>query len=121
MGPFHEQVTQRIVYEKAGQRFNRRAGPPRPRHECDPRGREELNWPGGISRALEISGNLSGNAPALGDSAVAAHLSAMLFRRVPWSISHRQRMYLRMKSRPASARSWPTACRANRPWAIMQS
>ena len=37
MGPFHEQVTQRIVYEKAGQRFTGAPASPRARHECDPR------------------------------------------------------------------------------------
>ena len=37
MGPFHEQVTQRIVYEKAGQRFTGAGLQPRPRHEHHPR------------------------------------------------------------------------------------
>ena len=37
MGPFHEQVTQRIVYEKAGQRFTGAAFSRRARHEHDPR------------------------------------------------------------------------------------
>ncbi len=50
MGPFHEQVTQRIVYEKARPAFHRRAGPPRPRHECDPRGARGIETGAGRDR-----------------------------------------------------------------------
>src|SRR6201996_9008582 len=77
MGPFHEQVTQRIVYEKAGQRFTGAPGRKTPDMNVIRAGREELKLAlGGIVRALEISGNLSGKGPALGDLAVVAHLSA---------------------------------------------
>jgi glutathione S-transferase len=104
MGPFHEQVTQRIVYEKAGQRFTGAPGRRAPDMNVIRAGREELKLAlAGIGRALEISGNLSGKAPALGDLAVAAHLSAMdYFGEVPWSESPTvSEWYLRMKSRPS--------------------
>src|SRR6201992_1097613 len=78
MGPFHEQVTQRIVYEKAGQRFTGAPGRRAPDMNVIRLGREELKLAlGSIGRAVEVGGNLSGRAPALGDLAVAAHLSAL--------------------------------------------
>jgi glutathione S-transferase len=104
MGPFHEQVTQRIVYEKAAPRYTGAGFSRAPDMNVIRAGREELKLAlGGISRALEISGNLSGKAPALGDLAVAAHLSAMdYFGEVPWSESPTvSEWYLRMKSRPS--------------------
>src|ERR1700742_3034470 len=42
MGPFHEQVTQRIVYEKAGQRFTGAPGRRAPDMNVIRAGREEL-------------------------------------------------------------------------------
>ena len=87
MGPFHEQVTQRIVYEKAGQRFTGAPGRRAPDMNVVRTGREELRLAlAAIGRAMEAGGNLSGRAPALGDLAVAAHLSALdYFGEVPWS------------------------------------
>ena len=104
MGPFHEQVTQRIVYEKAGQRFTGAPGKRAPDMNIIRQGREELKPAlGAIGKAVETNGNLSGRAPSLGDLAVAAHLSALdYFGEVPWSeFPAAAEWYVRMKSRPS--------------------
>ena len=104
MGPFHEQVTQRIVYEKAGQRFTGAPGRRAPDMNVIRAGREELKLAlAAIGAGLEMGGNLSGRAPALGDMAVAAHLSALdYFGEVPWSeCPASAEWYVRMKSRPS--------------------
>ena len=67
-------------------------------------GREDLKLAlAAVSRALEVGGNLSGRAPALGDLAVAAHLSVLdYFGEVPWSkLPVAAEWYVRMKSRPS--------------------
>src|SRR6202046_256189 len=77
MGPLHEQVTQRIVYEKAGQRFTGAPGRRAPDMNVIRAGREELKLAlAGMSRPLEISGNLSAKAAALGDLAGVGPVSA---------------------------------------------
>ena len=104
MGPFHEQVTQRILYEKAGQRFTGAPGRRAPDMNVVRTGRDELRLSlAAIGRAMEAGGNLSGRAPALGDLAVAAHLSALdYFGEVPWSeFAAANEWYVRMKSRPS--------------------
>ncbi|MGH6827785.1 MAG: glutathione S-transferase family protein [Rhizomicrobium sp.] len=104
MGPFHEQVTQRIVYEKAGQRFTGAPDRRAPDMNVIRAGREELKLAlSAIGHALEDKGNLSGRAPALGDLAVAAHLSALdYFGEVPWDeFPGAAEWYVRMKSRPS--------------------
>ena len=104
MGPFHEQVTQRIVYEKAGQRFTGAPGKRAPDMNIIRHGREELKLAlGAITRAVESNGNLAGRAPSLGDLAVAAHLSALdYFGEVPWSeFPVAAEWYVRLKSRPS--------------------
>jgi glutathione S-transferase len=104
MGPFHEQVTQRIVYEKAGQRFTGAPGRRAPDMNVIRTGREELKLAmAGISRAVEGNGNLSGRAPSMGDLAVAAQLSGLdYFGEVPWSeFPAANEWYVRMKSRPS--------------------
>ncbi len=54
MGPFHEQVTQRIVYEKAGQRFTGAPGRRAPDMNVIRAGREELKLAlAAIGRAAE--------------------------------------------------------------------
>src|ERR1700742_1159083 len=103
-GPLHEQVTQRIVYEKAGQRFTGAPGRRAPDMNVIRAGREELKLAlGSIGRAVEVGGHLSGRAPALGDLAVAAHLSALdYFGEIPWSeFPAAGEWYVRMKSRPS--------------------
>ena len=104
MGPFHEQVTQRIVYEKAGQRFTGAPGRRAPDMNVIRQGREELKVAlGAITHAVEGNGNLAGRAPSLGDLAVAAHLSVLdYFGEVPWSeFAVAAEWYVRLKSRPS--------------------
>src|SRR5580693_5684214 len=104
MGPFHEQVTQRIVYEKSGQRYTGAPGRRAPDMNVIRQGREELKLAlSAIGRAVESNGNLAGRAPSLGDLAVAAHLSTLdYFGEVPWSeFSPAAEWYVRLKSRPS--------------------
>lgn len=104
MGPFHEQVTQRIVYEKAGQRYTGAAFSRAPDMNMIRTGREELKLAlAAIGRASETHGNLACRQTTLGDLAVAAHLSALdYFGEVPWQdFPQAGEWYIRMKSRPA--------------------
>jgi glutathione S-transferase len=104
MGPFHEQVTQRIVYEKAGQRFTGAAFSRTPDMNTIRAGREELKLAlSSINRAVESNGYLAGRNCSLGDLAVAAHLSALdYFGEVSWGdYANAGEWYVRMKSRPA--------------------
>ncbi len=104
LGPFHEQVAQRILYEKAAQRFTGSPGRRAPDMNVIRSGRDELKLAlAGIGRALETGGNLSGRAPALGDLAVAAQLSGLdYFGEVPWAdFPATNEWYVRMKSRPS--------------------
>jgi glutathione S-transferase len=104
MGPFHEQVTQRIVYEKAGQRFTGAAFSRAPDMNMIRAGREELKLAlAAIGKAAESNGNLATRECTLGDLAVAAHLSALdYFGEVPWTdFPAAAEWYVRIKSRPA--------------------
>jgi glutathione S-transferase len=104
MGPFHEQVTQRIVYEKAGQRFTGAAFSRAPDMNTIRAGREELKLAlSAIGRAVESNGYLAGRNCSLGDLAMAAHLSALdYFGEVAWAdYANAAEWYVRMKSRPA--------------------
>ena len=104
MGPFHEQVTQRIVYEKAGQRFTGAPSRRVPDMNMVRAGREELKVAlAAIGRAAETHGNLAARESSLGDLAVAAHLSALdYFGEVPWSdFPAASEWYGRLKSRPS--------------------
>ncbi len=104
MGPFHEQVTQRILYEKAGQRFTGAAFSRTPDMNNIRAGREELKLAlSSIGRAAETNGNLACREPTLGDLAVAAHLSSLdYFGEVPWTdFTAAAEWYVRMKSRPS--------------------
>jgi glutathione S-transferase len=104
MGPFHEQVTQRIVYEKAGQRFTGAPGRRAPDMNVIRQGRDELKLAlAAIGKAAETSGNLAARAPSLGDFAVAAHLSTLdYFGEAPWqAYPAAAEWYVRMKSRPS--------------------
>src|SRR6185312_3693750 len=104
MGPFHEQVTQRIVYEKAGQRFTGAAFSRTPDMNTIRAGREELKLAlSSINRAVESNGYLAGRNCSLGDLAVAAHLSALdYFGEVPWGdYANAVEWNVRMKSHPA--------------------
>jgi glutathione S-transferase len=104
MGPLHEHVTQRIVYEKANQRFTGAPDRRGPDMNAIRQGREELKLAlADISKAVETNGNLAARAPSLGDFAVAAHLSALdYFGEVPWeAFPAAAEWYVRLKSRPS--------------------
>ena len=104
MGPFQEQVTQKIVYEKAAQRFTGAPSRRTPDMNVIRQGREALKPAlGAISAAVETRGNLADRDCTLGDFAVAAQLSTLdYFGEVPWSeFPHASEWYVRMKSRPS--------------------
>ena len=104
MGPFHEQVTQRIVYEKAAPRFTGAGFSRAPDMNVIRSGREELKTAlKAIGAAAETNGNLAARETTLGDLAVAAHLSALdYFGEVPWTdFPTAAEWYVRMKSRPS--------------------
>jgi glutathione S-transferase len=103
-GPFHEQVTQRIVYEKAAPRHTGAGFSRPPDMNAIRAGREELkNALKAIGTATETNGNLACRETTLGDLAVAAHLSSLdYFGEVPWQdFPVASEWYVRMKSRPA--------------------
>ena len=78
MGRFHEQVTQRIVYEKAAPKYTGAAFSRAPDMNVIRAGREELKLAlKQIGAAAETNGNLACRDTTLGDLAVAAHLSAL--------------------------------------------
>ncbi len=104
MGPFHEKVTQRIVYEKAAPRHTGAGYSRPPDMNVIRAGREELKTAmSAIGAAAESNGNLACREPTLGDLAVAAHLSSLdYFGEIPWSdFPAAGEWYVRMKSRPA--------------------
>ena len=104
MGRFHEQVTQRIVYEKAAPKYTGAAFSRAPDMNVIRAGREELKLAQKqIGAAAETNGNLACRDTTLGDLAVAAHLSALdYFGEVPWTdFPAAAEWYVRMKSRPS--------------------
>ena len=104
MGPFHEKVTQRIVYEKAAPRYTGAGFSRAPDMNVIRAGREELKAAlSAIGAAAEANGNLACREPTLGDLAVAAPLSALdYFGEIPWSdYPAANEWYVRMKSRPS--------------------
>lgn len=104
MGPFHERITQRIVYEKAAPKYTGAGFSRAPDMNVIRAGREELKKALAlIGAAVESNGNLACRESTLGDLAVAAHLSALdYFGEVPWTeFAAAQEWYVRMKSRPA--------------------
>lgn len=104
MGPFHEQVTQKIVFEKATQRFTGAPARRVPDMNIIRGGREALlRSLKEIGAAAERNGNLASRECSLGDLAVAAHLSALdYFGEVPWTeFPAAAEWYLRIKSRPS--------------------
>ncbi|HET7086039.1 MAG TPA: glutathione S-transferase family protein [Rhizomicrobium sp.] len=103
-GPFHEQVTQRIVYEKAAPRYTGAGFSRAPDMNTIRAGRLELKTAlETIGAAAESNGNLACRETTLGDLAVAAQLSTLdYFGEVPWSdFAAAGEWYVRMKSRPA--------------------
>lgn len=103
-GPFHELVTQRIVYEKAAPKYTGAGYSRPPDMNVIRAGREELKLAlKQIGAAAEANGNLACRETTLGDLAIAAHLSALdYFGEVPWTdFPTAAEWYVRMKSRPA--------------------
>ena len=104
MGPFHDAVTRRIVYEKASQRFTGAAARRAPDMETVRAGREVLKTALVVlGDAAEHHGYLAARECTLGDLAVAAHVSALdYFGEVPWAeFPLAAEWYVKMKSRPS--------------------
>lgn len=104
MGSFHENVTRKIVYEKASQRFTGAPARRTPDMNVIRQGRETLsNTLEMIGENAERRGYLACKECSLADLAVAAHLSALdYFGEVPWAdFPPAAEWYLRMKSRPS--------------------
>jgi glutathione S-transferase len=104
MGQFHDQVTRRIVFEKASQRFTGAVTRSAPDMNTIRQGREALRelLPT-IGEAAEANGNLATRDCSLADFAVAAHLSALdYFGEIPWTeYPQTAEWYVRIKSRPS--------------------
>jgi glutathione S-transferase len=104
MATLHENVTRKIVYEKASQRFTGAAAKRAPDMEAIRSGREALK-----AALMEIGANaerhgyLAARECTLGDLAVAAHLSALdYFGEISWDeYQPAAEWYMRMKSRPS--------------------
>jgi glutathione S-transferase len=104
MGPFHDSVTRRIVYEKASQRFTGAAARRAPDMEVVRAGREALKAALlMIGDTAERHGYLAARDCTLGDLAVAAHISALdYFGEIPWAeFPLAAEWYVKMKSRPS--------------------
>lgn len=104
MGPFHERVTRRIVYERASQRFTGSQARRAPDMVVVREGREALKLAlTEIGAAAERHGYLAARECSMGDLAVAAHLSALdYFGEIPWAeYPATAEWYIRMKSRPS--------------------
>ena len=104
MGSFHEQVTQKIVFEKAVQRFTGAVSRRVPDMNVIRGGREQLRPALElVGNAAETHGNLGSRQCTVGDLAVAAQFSTLdYFGEIPWSeFPAAAEWYLRVKSRPA--------------------
>lgn len=104
MGPLHDQVTRRIVYEKGAQRYTGTASRGAPDMNIIRQGREALRFTlKTIGQAAEANGNLAVRECTLADLAVAAHLSALdYFGEIQWAeYPPAAEWYVRIKSRPA--------------------
>ena len=104
MGPLHDGVVRRIVYEKASPRFTGASVQRTPDMVVIRAGREALR-PAltAIGLAGETNGYLASRECTLGDLAVAANLSALdYFGEVPWAeFPAAAEWYVRLKSRPS--------------------
>ncbi len=104
MGPFHDGVVRRIVYEKASPRFTGASSQRTPDMLVIRAGREALKPAlAAIGAASEQNGYLACRDCTLGDLAVAANLSTLdYFGEIPWTeFSTAAEWYVRMKSRPS--------------------
>jgi glutathione S-transferase len=104
MGPLHDQVTRRIVFEKGAQRYTGTVSRSAPDMNTIRQGREALRvMLKTVGQAAEANGNLAMRECTLADLAVAAHLSALdYFGEIPWTeYSPVAEWYVRIKSRPS--------------------
>jgi glutathione S-transferase len=104
MGPMHDQVTHRIVFEKGAQRYTGAVARSAPDMNVIRQGREALRFMlKTIGQAAEANGNLATRECTLADLAVAAHISALdYFGEIPWAeYPPVAEWYVRMKSRPS--------------------
>lgn len=104
MGRFHDQVTRRIVFEKAAQRFTGAPVRSAPDMNTIRQGRDALRiFLKSIGEAAEANGNLASRECSLADLAVAAHLSALdYFGEIPWTeYPSTAEWFVRIKSRPS--------------------
>lgn len=103
MGPLHENVTRKIVFERASQRHTGATAKRAPDMEIVRAGRDALRGAlATLGESAEQHGYLAARECSLGDLAVAAHLSALdYFGEVPWTnYPAAAEWYMRMKSRP---------------------
>jgi glutathione S-transferase len=104
MGPLHEQVTRRILFEKGAQRYTGAPQRSAPDMNVIRQGREALKSAlKAIGDATERNGNLSARDCCIADLAVAAQLSCLdYFGEVPWTdFPLTAEWYTRIKSRPS--------------------
>jgi len=104
MGPLHDQVTRRIVFEKGAQRYTGTVSRSAPDMNIIRQGREALRvMLKTVGQAAEANGNLAMRECTLADLAVAAHVSALdYFGEIPWTeFSQAAEWYVRIKSRPS--------------------
>ena len=103
-GPFHDQVTRRILFEKGAQRYTGAPQRVAPDMNVIRQGREALKAVlKTLGAAADANGNLSGRDCNIADLAVAAHLSCLdYFGEIPWTdYPQAAEWYLRIKSRPS--------------------
>ncbi|HEX3429771.1 MAG TPA: glutathione S-transferase family protein [Rhizomicrobium sp.] len=104
IGPFLENVTRRIVYERASQRYTGSTAQRAPDMQVVRAGREALRTAlSEIGAMAERNGCLASRNCSLGDLAVAANLSAIDYLgEVPWNeFPGAAEWYMRIKSRPS--------------------
>jgi glutathione S-transferase len=101
---FHEEVTRRIVFEKASSSYTGNVARRSPNMDTVRAGREALR--GSLSRlgaAADANGFIAGRDLTLADLALAAHLSALdYYGEIPWTeYPPITEWYARIKSRPS--------------------
>lgn len=104
LGPLHDQVTRRILFEKGAQRYTGAPQRLAPDMNVIRAGREALRSVLRLlGEAAEARGNLAARECTIADLAVAAHLSTLdYFGEVPWTEHpHAAEWYVRVKSRPS--------------------
>ncbi|MBN9534351.1 MAG: glutathione S-transferase family protein [Alphaproteobacteria bacterium] len=104
MSVFQEDVTRKVVYEKASRRFTGAAPRRTPDMNVIRQGRETLSQTlGMIGETSERIGYLAAKQCTIADLAMAAHISALdYFGEIPWlDFPATAEWYVRVKSRPS--------------------